>query len=503
MFGRRLWGVPVAALLLAGCGEDGPVAPRQPAGGAEQLLSCQVDVRAGALSCGGQEAGLGGGALGVILGGQGVYVHLTSNNVGYDEATEVFSAEVAIRNLVNQVIGTTDGSTPAVGGIRIFFVNDPVTTGGTGDVTVRNADGTGDFTATGQPYFEYEQALGPGRTSLSRKWEWNVPSTVTEFSFLVGVSVEVADQAGLQPAGFDFIAQTIDTDSLHTCALDYSGQAWCWGSGGSGRLGNGATTQQSTPVAVEQGSLRFVSIDTGKDHTCALTDTGDMYCWGRGYEGRLGNGSREDVPVPTPTPVLGGHKFSSMYIGQNHTCALTPDGEAWCWGLGGHGRLGIGRIDTISVPEPVATNERFSTLSAGTFHTCGITLEGKGYCWGTNANGKLGVGHTTSGYYTSPEEIVGVDEFASLVAGSDHTCGVTPDGKVYCWGNGANGRLGNGSTTTTGTPTQVSISNAIAFLNGAPESCAAGAETGSCFPRHSLAERIILAARRIGPDNLS
>lgn len=603
MFGRRLWGVPVAALLLAGCGEDGPVAPRQPAGGADQLLSCQVDVRAGALSCGGQEAGLGGGALGVLLGGQGVYVHLTSNNVGYDEATEVFSAEVAIRNLVNQVIGTTDGSTPAVSGIRIFFVNDPVTTGGTGDVTVRNADGTGDFTATGQPYFEYEQALGPGRTSLSRKWEWNVPSTVTEFSFLVGVSVDVADQAGLQPAGFDFIAQTIDTDSLHTCALDYSGQAWCWGSGGSGRLGNGATTQQSTPVAVQQGSLRFVSIDTGKDHTCALTDTGDMYCWGagsygrlgngdtvaastpqlvlggikfkqlavsrfgacalavdgkaycwgnnargqlgdgttedknvptevigghtfkwlaaggfhtcgvttddvaycwgRGYEGRLGNGSREDVPVPTPTPVLGGHKFSSMYIGQNHTCALTPDGEAWCWGLGGHGRLGIGRIDTISVPEPVATNERFSTLSAGTFHTCGITLEGEGYCWGTNANGKLGVGHTTSGYYTSPEEIVGVDEFASLVAGSDHTCGVTPDGKVYCWGNGANGRLGNGSTTTTGTPTQVSISNAIAFLNGAPESCAAGTETGSCFPRHSLAERIILAARRIGPDNLS
>ena len=533
-------------------------------------------------------------------------MHLTSNNVGYDEVTEVFSAEVAIKNLVDQVIGTTDGSTRAVDGIRIFFVNDPVTTGGTGNVTVRNADGTGDFTATGQPYFEYRQALGPGRTSLSRKWEWNVPATVESFGFLVGVSVDVADQAGLQPVGYDFVAQTISADSLHTCALDYSGQAWCWGSGGSGRLGNGATTQQTTPVAVQQGSLRFVSIDTGRDHTCALTDTGDAYCWGAGSYGRLGNGdsvaastpqlvvggikfkqlavsrfgacalavdgkaycwgnntrgqlgdgttedksvptevigghtfkwlaaggfhtcgittggsaycwgrnqfgqigkgTREDEPYTQPTPVVGGHNFVSVYAGQHNACALTPGGEAWCWGHGGHGRLGIGRIDTISVPEPVATNERFTSLTLGTFHTCGVTLEGKGYCWGYNIRGKLGIGNTDAGQYVTPQSIADVDEFTSITAGADHTCGVTPAGTVYCWGNNENGRLGSAVSDPTGTPTLVSTLNAIAFLNGAPEGCAADSPGEFCFPRRSLAERIFLAARdawRAGLDNLS
>lgn len=593
--GRKIWAIP-AALLLAGCADDGPIAPLSPGeGGAAQILTCEIDVGGGGLSCEGEGGALGGGASGVVLGGQGVYVQLASNNVGYDAGNEVFHAEVTVRNMINQVIGSSDGSTPDPDGIRIFFVGAPTTIDGTGDVTVANADGTAEFTATGQPYFQYSQALAPGRTSLSRTWEWDVPSTVARFSFQVGVSAAVADQGGLAP-GFDFLAQTIDSDSLHTCALDYSGQAWCWGAGGSGRLGNGGTTQQSTPVAVDQGGLRFISIGTGRDHTCALDETGaaycwgagsygrlgngsttgssvpnpvlgghkfkqitvsrfgacglrvdgeafcwgsnargqvgdgttedrleptrvtgghtfislsgggfhtcgvttegSAYCWGRGSFGRLGNGSRTDEPVPEPTPVLGGHTFASVYLGQNHSCALTPDGEAWCWGHGGNGRIGIGRIDTITAPEPVATADRFVSLTLGTFHTCGLTLEGKGYCWGSNGRGKLGIGNTAVTNHAAPEPIVGIERFTSLAAGADHTCGVTPGGEVYCWGNAGNGRLGTGSDVNTGTPTLVSTLDAIAFIAGSPEACAPDSSASSCFSRRSLADHLLLAATR-------
>lgn len=138
---------------------------------------------------------------------------------------------MTVQNLSNQVIGSIDGVTADSNGVRIFFVNDPVTTGGTGTVTVRNADGTDDFTGTGQPYFQYAQALAPGRTSLAKTWEWDVPATVTGFSFLVGVSANVPNEAGLEPGGIDFVAQSIAADSLHTCAIDLTGQVYCWGVG--------------------------------------------------------------------------------------------------------------------------------------------------------------------------------------------------------------------------------------------------------------------------------
>jgi len=166
---KSVWVVPAIGLLLGGCIEADPVTPGRPDESAgTQLLQCRVDVRSGELSCAGQDPALGDGVLGAVIGGQGMYVKLASNNVAYDEATEVFSANVTVQNLSNQVIGSIDGVTADSNGVRIFFVNDPVTTGGTGTVTVRNADGTDDFTGTGQPYFQYAQALAPGRTSLAK-----------------------------------------------------------------------------------------------------------------------------------------------------------------------------------------------------------------------------------------------------------------------------------------------------------------------------------------------
>src|SRR5690606_3053321 len=101
--------------------------------------------------------------------------------------------------------------------------------------------------------------------------------------------------------GLRFDARTLTTGSAHTCALTLAGKAYCWGDGDSGRLGNGATDNQAKPLAVldpEGGPVRYVSIVAGRAHTCALSTEGKAYCWGFGDFGRLGTGSNDSESQP-------------------------------------------------------------------------------------------------------------------------------------------------------------------------------------------------------------
>jgi len=307
-----------------------------------------VDVQGGVLSCNGQDLSGTGGAIGAIIGGQNVYVQLASNGVAYDEANEVFSASVTVKNLSSQVLGSSDGVTPHANGVRVFFVGEPAVQG-TGTVTLANADGVASFTGSDQPYFEYAQAITAGQTSLPRTWEWHVPSTVTSFSFLVGVSAEVADEAGLAP-DLKFIASTMAAESLHTCVLKLNGQAYCWGSASThhklGALDENGEPISSTvvpePIKVTT-DLRFVDIEVDPYHACGLATDGKAYCWGHDNRGRLGVG--ENFPgntAPTPTPVVGGHTFIEITTGLEHNCGKTPAQEIYCWGDGSEGQVGHG-----------------------------------------------------------------------------------------------------------------------------------------------------------------
>ena len=127
-------------------------------------------------------------SLSVTLGGQGTYVTLRSSNVSYD-GSQVFQASVRVINHLALPIGTPDGTTTS--GIKVFFHSGPTVTSGTGVVTVANADGTGTFTATNQPYFEYNQILWTGSDSDYKTWQWSVPPTVSTFEFSVYVNAEI------------------------------------------------------------------------------------------------------------------------------------------------------------------------------------------------------------------------------------------------------------------------------------------------------------------------
>lgn len=235
----------------------------------------------------------------------------------------------------------------------------------------------------------------------------------------------------------------------HTCglAIENAGTAYCWGDNeAQGQLGDGTNFDRLQPVAVS-GNLQFTDLAAGGVHSCGIGQDGETYCWGSNYpgQGQLGIGNNNDQL--TPTVVSGEHAFESVVAGGRHTCALTADGTAYCWGDNdGQGQLGTGDNDDRLVPAMVTGGHSFVDLAAGGAHTCGVTAEGEAYCWGNNhpGQGQLGVGDNND--RLEPTLVSTVDNFVAVVAGDQHTCGLTTDGDAYCWGDNypGQGQLGVG-----------------------------------------------------------
>lgn len=274
---------------------------------------------------------------------------------------------------------------------------------------------------------------------------------------------------------------TVSAQSDPSCAVDAAGDAWCWGLGLSGQLGNGANEPEAEPVAVS-GGLTFSSVSTAFGHVCGLTTDGDAYCWGSDAGARLGDGDPAQSDRNTPGAVAGGHTFTTISVGTNHSCAVDDTGDAYCWGTGFEGALGDGNDGTNESATPVLVTggHAFADVQSGRLHTCGLTTGGEIYCWGADNYGQLGTDAVADGGASSTPVLVdGGHDWASLsVAGEGYaTCGVTTADEAFCWGVNNRGQLGNGTTDNMGTPTLVSGGNAwTSVVAGGDHAC--GITTG-------------------------
>jgi alpha-tubulin suppressor-like RCC1 family protein len=239
----------------------------------------------------------------------------------------------------------------------------------------------------------------------------------------------------------------ISAGSYHTCAVTSAGAALCWGENNIGQLGDGTTKDSSTPVAVSTLSSGVVAIAGGYGHSCALTDAGGVLCWGDDTFGQLGNGSTTDSPTPTAVTGLTGG-VASISAGFAHTCAVTTTGGAMCWGLNNLGQLGNGTTsdkNANSTPQQVSGMATgVSSISAGYAHTCAVTTTGAAMCWGYNKLGQLG---SRAKNTAVPNLVHGTQTggVAAISAGYLHTCLISQSGSAWCWGYNGKGQLGNGS----------------------------------------------------------
>lgn len=192
----------------------------------------------------------------------------------------------------------------------------------------------------------------------------------------------------------------------------------------------------------------FVAATAGGYHTCAITLEGRLLCWGMNQLGQLGDGTDQSRGVPTP--VSSSSTFGQVAGGNLFTCALTSDGAASCWGTNDSGQLGVGTAgDERSQPTLVDTQLRFTSLAAGTTHACGLSEDGKAFCWGSDRYGQIGaeVADDCSGPCSrQPLEVETDLRFEKLTAGVLHTCGIARNGGLYCWGSNELGQLGVGTS---------------------------------------------------------
>ncbi|ACY12809.1 Alpha-tubulin suppressor and related RCC1 domain- containing protein-like protein [Haliangium ochraceum DSM 14365] len=302
------------------------------------------------------------------------------------------------------------------------------------------------------------------------------------------ITLAVTDEAGgtttlyyeMLPAQFTHIVdhdaanglRRIVAGSAHTCVLTGEGKVRCWGENQYGQLGygnlqdiGGAATHlpyTAGDVPLPEPARQLVA---GYDHTCALLESGLIYCWGKNNFGQLGYNRDDNVgdgePVTSAGYVTLGGLATKIAAGGNHTCAILEGGFLRCWGENTYGQLGLGHSNPIGDNENVfaAGNVELGDgvvvedIALGFSHTCALLAGGGMRCWGYNGHGQLGYGHDdnlgdnesleTQGNVAVPGPV------RKIVAGGQHTCALLQNNKLRCWGDGGDGRTGYGERNGT------------------------------------------------------
>lgn len=287
------------------------------------------------------------------------------------------------------------------------------------------------------------------------------------------VEPDDTDASHLAQAATGMTAMTLG--GFHTCALTTNGGVQCWGGNFTGQLGNGTNIDQATPSDVSGLGSDVRAIAAGRFHTCALTTSGNVKCWGLNAAGQVGDSTALDDRFPVNAVGLASG-VALLTTGESHTCALlgatSGSRNIKCMGWNGHGQLAdntvLNRQTAVAVVN--LTSELTSIVAGGT-HTCGVTTNRTIKCWGDNSKGQLG--DQTTNDRLIPVDVVTLNDVTAVAPGDFHTCALVTNGRVKCWGDNSGGQLGDGTQTDRLAPVDVSgLNNVSALTAGKYHTCA-------------------------------
>ena len=262
------------------------------------------------------------------------------------------------------------------------------------------------------------------------------------------------------PSGVSFV--TVSGGWSHVLALDSAGSVWAWGSNAEGAIGNGSTTDATTPVAVSMpASVTFSEIAAGNSFSLALDTAGRAWAWGRNDEGELGDGyAVRYATAPVAVSMPAGVTFKAIAAGELTAFAIDTSGAAWSWGenvacCGGN----VGSPTAVAMPSGVA----FQSLAGQEFGALAIDTSGAGWAWGSNTYGQLGNGTTIDSAVPVAMTMPSGVSFTHVAGGFDMGVALDTSGKAWAWGINSVGQLGNATTTESLVPVPVSMPSGATF----------------------------------------
>lgn len=270
----------------------------------------------------------------------------------------------------------------------------------------------------------------------------------------------------------------------HTCALATDNLVYCWGLNTSGQLGDTTIVQKLVPTAVTTAGSSLlnktvISISAGASHTCAVASDYTANCWGLNTNGQIGDTtSGTNRLIATAVNTAGSSLLNKTVIsisaGASHTCAVSSDSLAHCWGLNGNGQLGDNSITQRLFPVLVNTTTNVSALNAkfitdistGAAHSCAVATDGGMYCWGLNTSGQIGnktVVQSLVPLNTYRAGFMNSTYASSASVKSNGSCVLSSSGLVYCWGRGTGGQIGNNDILDSNEPLLTIIPNRVSI----------------------------------------
>ena len=264
-----------------------------------------------------------------------------------------------------------------------------------------------------------------------------------------------------------------DANAAHVMAVDRSGTVWTWGNNFSGQLGNGILTfsngniyYATSPISLGTSLPTITAVSAGGYHSLALDTQGRIWSWGDNASGELGDGSTTQRTTPVVVSSLSG--VARISAGWGFSLALTSDRRAWSWGDHSGGQLGTGATADQLVPAPISALSEVRSISAGAEHSLAVLGDGSLWAWGFNTYGAIGDG--TYDERDFPVRVVAAGTVSSAVAGNQFSLAALPGGAALAWGNNGNGLLGDGTFAERTGPQLVLGVKGEGFLNLSPQS---------------------------------
>ncbi|MBU1243722.1 DUF4215 domain-containing protein [Myxococcota bacterium] len=293
-------------------------------------------------------------------------------------------------------------------------------------------------------------------------WGWNLYGQL-------GDGTGLDSSIPVRIAALEDQAASVSAGAWHTCAVKLDGSLWCWGRNDRGQLGVGVTEDRLSPVVIADLVVGVAQVSCGYGHTCIISNDGSASCWGANDFGQLGNGTATDSPSPVQVSGFGS-EIAGISAGDEFTCARKVDGSPFCWGRNDLGQLGDGTLTEKSRPTPpVGLETGLTGMEVGPKHACAYYANSDLWCWGFNGQGQTGIGDTNT--RTTPV-LVSAVQSTHVACGLAHTCAVV-DTQVRCWGGNEMGQLGDGTNEEHLIPVQtVELSLPVLLAAGNAHTCA-------------------------------